>query len=68
MSDLANLIHRAIYGRSDKANSPCNQSAEWQAADLIEMEWRRRDYCAADESNFKEWKRGMWAATMQRIL
>jgi hypothetical protein len=80
MKDLASFIHRVIYGRSDKANAGCNQSAEWQAGYaavidndktgewLIEMEWRRRDYCMPDEPNFREWKRGMWAATFQRLL
>lgn len=66
---------RALYGRSDKANAIENQSAEWQAGykhgstsqdggESINAEFARRGCVMSD--GFREWKKGMWAAIMQR--
>lgn len=72
---IASSIARALYGRSDKANDQSNQSEEWQAgykhglqsqdsSESITSEFERRG-CVMSEG-FREWKRGMWAAVMQR--
>jgi hypothetical protein len=75
MNSISTSIARALYGRSDKANDKANQSAEWQAGykhglvaqdggESIDAEFKRRD-CVMSEG-FREWKKGMWAAIMQR--
>lgn len=81
MRDLAQLIHKGIYGKSDKANSPENQTEEFQrgfkfAMDNDEMEsdqmimqgWLMFGRLGYETSEFREWKRGMWAARMQRTI
>ena len=72
---ISEAIARGLYGRSDKPNARENQSAEWQAGykhgltaqdggESIEAEFERRGCIMSD--GFREWKRGMWAAIMQR--
>lgn len=72
---ISEAIARGLYGRSDKPNAKENQSAEWQSgyehgltsqdgAESIEAEFVRRKCIMSD--GFKEWKKGMWAAIMQR--
>lgn len=74
-NSISASIARALYGRSDKANDQSNQSAEWQAGykhglhaqdggESITAEFERRGCVMSD--GFREWKRGMWAAVMQR--
>lgn len=77
--DIAALMHKGIYGKSDKANSPENQTEEFQRgyADgltdtetdvLIEREWTRIGQPTHEIPTFREYKRGMWAAKMQATV
>lgn len=80
MKDIAAQIHRGLYKKSDKANAPENQSDEWQAgyaaglaherggASMIFEEWERRGKPDEISDGFAAWKRGMWAATMQKLM
>jgi len=72
---ISEAIARGLYGRSDKSNAKENQSSEWQSGykhgltaqdggESIEAEFERRGCIMSD--GFREWKRGMWAAIMQR--
>ena len=74
-NSISESIARALYGRSDKPNASENQSKEWQAGykhgltaqdggECIDAEFTRRR-CVMSEG-FREWKKGMWAAIMQR--
>lgn len=83
MSDLAEKLHRALWGRSGRANAPGNQSEDFQAgfdaADerddpalggQLTDEWNRRgqpEQFTPEWRRFSEWKRGLFAARMQRI-
>lgn len=74
MKSISSSLARALYGKSDKANDRENQSDEWQAgykhglaargSESIEQEWERRGRVMS--AGFREWKRGMWAAAIQR--
>lgn len=74
-NSISEAIARGLYRRSDKPNAKENQSEEWQAgykhgltaqdgSESIESEFARRG-CIMSEG-FREWKKGMWAAIMQR--
>ena len=74
-NSISEAIARGLYGRSDKPNARENQSAEWQAGykhgltaqdggESIDAEFERRGCIISD--GFREWKKGMWAAIMQR--
>lgn len=82
-TDLAAKIHRGIYGKCDKANSPDNSNPDFKAGytagmdsprkssglDLLTPEWERRgcpEQDTAEFEKFREWKRGFYAARMQR--
>ena len=75
MKDIAELIHRATYGKTGNVNAAENDNAEFKAgyaigmkaeagAELIEPEFIRRGRVYSD--GFREWKRGMWAGVMQK--
>ena len=74
-NSISEAIARGLYGRSDKPNAKENQSAEWQAGykhgltaqdgvESIDAEFERQGCIMSD--GFQEWKKGMWAAIMQR--
>ena len=78
MKDIAANIHRVLYKKSDKANSPENQSEDFLAGfevgkrreinDPIPAEYARRGrpHLGTKECDkFKEWKRGYWASRLQ---
>ena len=77
--DLPAEIHHMTYGCSDKVNAPENQSKEFQAGYKVGMacddrhasihaEWLRRGSPTIPSPAFKEWKRGLWAASFQKIF
>lgn len=79
MRDIAAMIHKATYGHSDKANAPENQSKEFQEGyaagltdvktdELILQAWIRFGKLGYETPLFREYKRGMWAAKMQRTI
>lgn len=78
-ADVPDRIARALHGKGDKANAIENQTAEFQAGyaegltnqaanglAAITAEWRRRGSPDELTDDFREWKRGYWAARMQR--
>ncbi len=75
MKDIAESLHRAMYGKTGNVNAAENDNPEFQAGyavgmkadagrELIEPEFIRRGRVYSD--GFHEWKRGMWAGVMQR--
>jgi hypothetical protein len=81
MRDIAAMMHQGCYGKSDKVNATENQSEDFKAgyaagstdadpADLIPAEWDRRGEpdSGPELASFNEWKRGMWAASMQATV
>lgn len=80
MSDIGSKIAEFAYGKSDKVNSPQNQSEGFQrgfrdrmddlaswTGDLIGLEWERIGRPMPLTEDFKEYKRGLWAATFQTL-
>jgi hypothetical protein len=81
MKDIAALIHRTLYDKSDKANAQENRNSQFQAGyehgiseneggtDLIAAEYERRNEPGVETVEFalfREWKRGFWAGRMQK--
>lgn len=69
-TDLAAKIHKAMYGKSDKANSGDNQNPDFQAGfargmqtdkkdsliELVPVEWRRRGEPDVDTPEWEQFK------------
>jgi hypothetical protein len=81
MSDIADEIAVGIYGKSGRANAPENQNAQFQhgfkvgaalenreAFAAIHDEWRVRTRLGGGTEDFHEWKRGLWAAVLQKVV
>lgn len=79
--DIAERVALASYGKSGRANAPCNQNPDFQAGYAagstltgengdammaIENEYARIGAPDVIPDSFKEWKRGMWAAVLQK--
>jgi len=75
---LSSKIHRGIYGKSDEPNAKENKNEYFQRgyqlglngkdeiADIITQNyviWGKNDV-----GNFREFKRGMWASRMQKVI
>lgn len=80
MRDIAADIHRVLHGGSDKANAPTNKDEDWQRGykhgsehegsglAAIHFEWRRIGSPKELPDSFRQWKRGFWAAKVQRAF
>jgi hypothetical protein len=79
--DIADEIALDIYGKSGRANAPENQNAQFQdgfkvgaalenreAFDAIHDEWLCRGSLGGSSEDFHEWKRGLWAAVLQKSV
>ena len=81
-ADLGAKIAQWSYGKSDKVNSPQNQSNGFQRGykdrvkaatgietlELITAEWVRIGRPKHTPLEFKEYKRGLWAASFQTLF
>lgn len=79
MSDLAETLHQASFHKSGRANAPENQNPHFQSGfktaskyypkfDPLMIITAAHDAFGDDfpEELFREWKRGLWAAVMQK--
>ena len=80
MSTIGEQVARDVYGKSDLANAQENQTVDFQAGyrfavdhpemgsfEMIDMRYIEIGRPATVLPTFREWKRGMWAAVIQRI-
>lgn len=79
MTDLAEQIAQGVYGKSGRANAPDNDNPSFRAGFAVGMkiedvlsaitqEWIRIGSPDYPPKSFKEWKRGMWSAHLQKII
>lgn len=82
--DTPERIHKAMFGKSGLANHPGNDNPEFKAgfevgskakaresSDVFMPEWERRGRPQPPSIEYKryaEWKRGYWAARMQKAF
>jgi hypothetical protein len=76
-NDFAEQMALGVYGKSGRANAPENQNEDFKhgyavgveiedAMQAIRQEWIRLGRPEKHSKSFEEWKRGMWAALLQR--
>lgn len=81
--DIPERLAQSMYGKTDKVNAAENDNEDFQAGydyamhgdakttDAISREWRLRGEPEPEGEafdKFREWKRGFWAASMQRAV
>lgn len=76
---IGEKLSRIFHGKSDRANARENQNEDFQSGfafgrdfngdrmKAITSEWIKRGKPHSREEGFAEWKRGMFAATFQKL-
>lgn len=79
LTDLAEKLALGIYGKTGRVNSPQNNNDYFRAGfavgceiedvmQAISQEWIRIGSPETPPQSFKEWKRGLWAARLQKTV
>lgn len=81
MNSTSSRIHRGIYGKSDNVNAKENANEDFQNGYKVGLAIKDTDTAFTTEyvrlgqpndgpalAKFREWKRGLWAAVMQKLL
>ena len=74
MKNSSTIIHKSLYKKHDSPNASCNQSSFFQdgykyGSDEMPKEWISKKWAKWEGSDdeWREWKRGVWAARLQKL-